>query len=93
MCGSPQKALPGPAAHLHERMPVILEQAVWPLWLGEEARDYMALQWPAAVGVVRLLPFSRAVNSARNNGPELLLPMVDPAPHTSAEAAEDSKPA
>ena len=41
-------------AVLHERMPMILEPAAWPLWLGEEAGDYTALPQPAAVGVVRL---------------------------------------
>ena len=80
-------------AQLHERMPVILEPAAWPLWLGEEAGDYTALLRPAAVGVVRLWPVSRAVNSVRNNGPELLAPMTDPAPQTPVEALEDLNPA
>ena len=76
-------------AKLHARMPVILEPDDWPVWLGEEAGDYTALLRPAAVRVVRLWPVSRAVNSVRNNGAELLLPMVDPAPQTPAEAADD----
>ncbi len=80
-------------AQLHERMPVILEPAAWPLWLGEEAGDHTALLRPAAVGIVRLWPVSQAVNSVRNNGPELLTPMVDPAPRTLVEALEDLDPA
>ena len=80
-------------AQLHQRMPVILEPAAWPMWLGEEAGDYRALLQPAAVGVVRLWPVSRAVNIVRNNGPELLTPMVDLAPQTSAEVLEDLNPA
>ena len=80
-------------AQLHERMPVILEQASWPLWLGEKAGDHATLLQPATVGVVWLWPVSRAVNSVRNNGPTLLLPMVDSAPQTPAEEADDLNPA
>ncbi len=57
---------------LHERMPVILEQNDWPLWLGEAEGDAAGLLRPAAEGVVRFWPVSRAVNSAKSNGAELL---------------------
>ena len=77
---------------LHERMPVILEEAAWPVWLGEEPGDHAALLRPASPGVVRLWPVSRAVNNVRNDGPELLRPMVDPAPQTPSEAAKDLNP-
>jgi hypothetical protein len=42
---------------------------------------------------VRLWPVSRAVNSVRNNGPELLTEAVDVAPLTAAETAVDVNPA
>ena len=59
-------------AVLHDRMPVILEPPDWPVWLGEAERQPAGLLRPAADGVVRVWPVSRAVNSVRNNGAELL---------------------
>ena len=50
---------------LHERMPGILEPGDWPVWLGEAEGDHTALLRPAAAGVVRLWPVSRAVNNVR----------------------------
>jgi putative SOS response-associated peptidase YedK len=35
-------------SRLHDRMPVILEAADWPAWLGEAAGDPAALMRPAA---------------------------------------------
>ena len=58
-------------AELHDRMPVILEQQDWPVWLGEEG-EYAALLRPAADGLLRVWPVDRRVGSPRNNGPELL---------------------
>ena len=78
---------------LHDRMPVILEPADWPLWLGQETGDYAALLRPAPADTVRLWPVSRAVNSVRNNGPELLTHLVDPGPEKPEEAALDINPA
>ena len=76
-------------AGLHARMPVILEPGNWPVWLGEEVGEPAELLRPATPGTVRLWPVSRAVNSVRNNGPELLAPMADPGPETAEEAATD----
>ena len=71
---------------LHERMPVILEAADWPAWLGEVEGDPQALLRPAADTVLRLWPVSRAVNNVRNNGPELLDRVCNPlAPPSSRE--------
>ncbi len=80
-------------ASLHDRMPVILERRAWPIWLGEVAGDPAELLRPAAAGVVRLWPVSRAVNSVRNNGPQLLDEAVDVAPLTPAEERADVNPA
>ena len=80
-------------APLHHRMPVILEPADWPVWLGEVADDYAARLRPARMSTVCFWPVSRAVNSVRNNGPELLKEAVDVAPLTAAEATVDSNPA
>ena len=59
-------------AHVHNRMPVIVEEADWPVWLGETEGDAASLLRPAGEHVVRLWTVSRAVNNVRNDGPELL---------------------
>ena len=63
---------------LHDRMPVILEPAAWPVWLGEVEGDHGGLLRPAAERTVRLWPVSRVVNNVRNNGRDLLDEVVDP---------------
>jgi putative SOS response-associated peptidase YedK len=78
-------------AALHARMPVILEQGDWAAWLGEAGGGHLALMRPAAAGVLRLWPVSRAVNAVKTNGPELLDAIDDPdAPPPSAAPAGDN---
>jgi putative SOS response-associated peptidase YedK len=78
-------------ARLHNRMPVILEPDAWPAWLGEAEEAPGDLMRPAAAGVVRMWPVSRAVNSVRNNGRELLDRIDDPeAPPASSAPAGDN---
>ena len=60
-------------AVLHERMPVILEPADWPLWLGEVEADPAGLLRASAEGVLRMWPVDKRVGNVRNDGPELLL--------------------
>lgn len=57
---------------IHDRIPVVLETADWPVWLGEADGDPAALLRPAADGVLRAWPISTRVNSPRNNTPDLL---------------------
>jgi putative SOS response-associated peptidase YedK len=59
-------------SQIHARMPVILERADWPAWLGETEAAPADLLRSAAEGVLRIWRVSRAVNSVRNNGPSLL---------------------
>jgi putative SOS response-associated peptidase YedK len=61
---------------LHDRMPLVLEPADWPLWLGEVAGDPAALLKPAHDDVLRAWPVSRAVNNVKNDGAELLAPIA-----------------
>jgi putative SOS response-associated peptidase YedK len=61
-------------AALHERMPVILEQADWPGWLGEAEIDFSTMLRPSADGVLRIWPVGKRVGNVRNDGPELLAP-------------------
>jgi len=58
-------------AHLHGRMPVILEPDDWALWLGEAEGAHAALLRPSAADL-RTWRVSTRVNNARNDGPELL---------------------
>jgi putative SOS response-associated peptidase YedK len=63
--------------YLHERMPVVLERAEWPAWLGEvpaDAKDLGALLTRPSAAAFRAWPVSTRVNSVRNDGPELLAP-------------------
>jgi putative SOS response-associated peptidase YedK len=62
-------------AELHDRMPVILEPADWPLWLGETEGDPGSLLHPSSDETLHTWPVARQVNSARNNRPELLEPI------------------
>jgi putative SOS response-associated peptidase YedK len=55
-------------------MPVIIEQTDWPLWLGEEDGDVMALLRPLPAARLRIWPVERTVNNVRNDRPELLVP-------------------
>ena len=61
-------------APLHNRMPVVVDSVDWPAWLGEAEADLATLLGPPPDGTLRAWPVSRAVNSTRNNGRELLEP-------------------
>jgi len=61
-------------APIHDRMPVILDPADWPIWLGKAESDVMTLMRPAANDVLSAWRVSAAVNSVRNNGEGLLVP-------------------
>jgi putative SOS response-associated peptidase YedK len=68
----------GTMSQLHERMPVILEPDAWSAWLAPDSDPAMDLMRPAGNDVLHLWPVSRAVNSVRNNGAELLDRVDDP---------------
>ena len=61
---------------LHDRMPLVLEEPDWRLWLGEDAGDAAALLRPAPNGTLQAWPVSPRVNSPRNNDAGLLEPMI-----------------
>jgi len=60
---------------LHARMPVILEAADWPLWLGEREGDAASLA-RASAAALRIWPVSTRVNNVRNDDPALLAPLA-----------------
>jgi putative SOS response-associated peptidase YedK len=77
---------------LHDRMPVVLEEDHWPVWLGETDSDAPALMRPAADDVLHLWPVSRTVNSVRNNGAELLDRIDDPLAPSPSDAPAAANP-
>jgi putative SOS response-associated peptidase YedK len=60
-----------PMRAVHDRMPLILAPDDWAAWLEDE--DPARLLRPAPDDLLRFWPVSKAVNSPRNNGPELLV--------------------
>jgi putative SOS response-associated peptidase YedK len=56
---------------IHERMPVILERASWPAWLGKAEGDPTAVLRPSAAEL-RVWRVGTAVNSVRNDSAALL---------------------
>jgi putative SOS response-associated peptidase YedK len=66
---------PDELGHIHDRMPMIIDQARWGDWLepaNHDVADLRSLLVPAAVGGLISYPVSTAVNSVRNNGPKLI---------------------
>ena len=64
-------------APIHDRLPVILDPADWPLWLGEAGHGAATLMRPAAEGALSFRRVSTAVNSNRAEGPDLIEPVRD----------------
>jgi putative SOS response-associated peptidase YedK len=65
-------------ASIHHRMPVILPPETWDVWLDAANTDTDALAGllvPAPEDMLACWPVDAAVNSPRNNSPELLRPL------------------
>jgi putative SOS response-associated peptidase YedK len=58
-------------------MPVIIETADWPVWLGEAEGDPAALLRPAPDGVLRVWQVDKKVGNVRNDGPDLIKPIAE----------------
>jgi len=66
---------PDDLGKIHDRMPMVIQPDRWQEWLDPAANDpadLMALLAPAASAGLTSYPVSHAVNSVRNNGPELI---------------------
>jgi putative SOS response-associated peptidase YedK len=66
---------PDELGEIHDRMPMVIDRASWADWLdpgNADPDDVRALLAPAAFGGLMSYPVSLAVNSVRNNGPELI---------------------
>jgi putative SOS response-associated peptidase YedK len=67
---------------IHDRMPMVIAPDRWSDWLDpacDDPADLMALLAPAASGGLISYPVSTAVNSVRNNGPQLI-ERIEPGP-------------
>ena len=62
-------------APIHDRIPVVIEEADWGLWLGERGHGAAVLMHPPAEEVLSFHRVSTAVNSNRAEGPELIEPV------------------
>jgi putative SOS response-associated peptidase YedK len=63
---------------LHTRMPVILPENEWPMWLGEDPAspsDVKALLRPYPLDDMEAWPVSQRVGSYKNNDADLLIPV------------------
>jgi putative SOS response-associated peptidase YedK len=60
---------------IHDRMPMVIDPARWTDWLdpgNSDKADLLTLLAPATSGSLETYPVSMAVNSVRNNGPDLM---------------------
>lgn len=64
-------------AEVHHREPVTLAEDDWPLWLGEAGRGAAPLMRAAPEGRIARHRVSRAVNSNRAEGPDLIDPLIE----------------
>jgi putative SOS response-associated peptidase YedK len=65
-------------APIHDRMPAILPQEAWPLWLGETETSpaaLLALLTPYPAERMRAYPIGPRVGNVRNDEPSLLEPL------------------
>jgi len=68
-------------APIHDRMPVILPPAAWPVWLGEveaSPEELLALLRPYPAALMRVYPVGPAVGNVKNDEPSLLDPLPEP---------------
>ena len=73
-CAMVTTAATGRMTDIHHRVPVMLEPANWPLWLGEAGKGAAPLMRAPDEGVFDWHRVERAVNSNKAQGPELIEP-------------------
>ncbi|MEV7009758.1 SOS response-associated peptidase [Streptosporangium sp. NPDC051022] len=62
---------------IHDRMPMLIERDRWAEWLDPGVPDAGGFLVPALSAGLTAYPVSTAVNSVRNNGPELVEPLPE----------------
>ena len=80
MTTTPNDAL----ADLHDRMPVVLGEDAWDLWLTDgragppvDPGELLAMLQPSDDVALRIYPVNRYVNDVRRDGPELIEPLLE----------------
>jgi putative SOS response-associated peptidase YedK len=74
-------------AELHDRMPVVLARDAWATWLSTDHADLGELRGllaPCPASDLEAHPVSARVNDVRNEGPELVAPVVAEQPFEQA---------
>jgi putative SOS response-associated peptidase YedK len=69
-------------APIHDRMPVIIEEENWEQWLDPDLHDtavVTGLLVPSPAHTLVRHAVSTDVNSPRNDGPQIIVPVVEPA--------------
>jgi putative SOS response-associated peptidase YedK len=80
---------PDELGEIHDRMPMVIDPANWADWLDPgttDAGEARLLLVPAMAGGLASHPVSLAVNSVRNNGPELIVPASPVSPLGGADS-------
>lgn len=79
----------GNLTYVHDRMPLVVPRSGWADWLDPEREDPAELieGWRTddALGHLQVRPVSSAVNSVRNDGPDLLAPLDPDRPDLSRD--------
>lgn len=67
-------AAPASVAHIHDRMPVILEQQYWDFWLSdtEDTEGLQRVLQPYKDDELKAFPIAKSINNVQNDEPELL---------------------
>jgi putative SOS response-associated peptidase YedK len=64
-------------ARIHDRLPVILDPADWPLWLGEAGKGAATLMTATGEDTLAFVRVGTEVNSNRATGPALIEPLAE----------------
>ena len=80
---------------IHDRMPMVITREHWADWLdpgNSEPSQLQAAMLPAMAGGLTSHPVSMAVNTVRNNGPELIEPLESTDEPSAASAGSKRPP-
>ena len=69
-------AAPDELGEIHDRTPLLVPRSSWANWLDPALTDPGDLLVPGVAGVLQAWPVGKAVGNVRNNGPQLVLPVV-----------------
>lgn len=76
-CAIVTTAAEGALTAIHHRVPVVVERADWPLWLGEAGKGAALLMHAPADGVLAFHRVDPRVNSNRAEGADLIEPVAE----------------